>query len=207
MATTTTTTTNTNTTLASRAACLLTKASALDVVSKAIEQAIGAKRVHPAMASDFAQQLGYELPLKSKDFVRVVGHLLQSSEKPLKGVISKRKHEILAVLADLVGALTDTDPVALPAWAVPKERAKKEASSEANDQVAAGALDKANTLALAEANAEKAEAAQDLKLAQAVALIVSRAAELSQEQRAMLAAVLGSASTSAEESAEESAEA
>ena len=183
------TTTTTTTTLASRAACLLTKASALDVVSKAIEQAIGAKRVHPAMASDFAQQLGYELPLKTKDFARVVGHLLTASEKPLKGVISKRKHEILVVLAELVAALTDTQPVSLPAWAMPKERAKKaeEASAEA---ASVGALAKANVLAEAEASAAKAEAAQDLKLADALAIVVSRAAELSQEQRDMLLAVL-----------------
>ena len=192
--TTTTTTTNNNTTLASRAACLLTKASALDVVSKAIDQAIGAKRVHPAMAQDFAQQLGYDLPLKTKDFVRVVGHLLTASEKPLKGVISKRKSEILAVLAEIVGALTDTEAVPVPAWAMPKERVKKaeieelrEAEKLANVE---GALDKANVLAEAEANAAKAEIAQDLKLAQAVAIIVSRAAELTAEQRAMLASVL-----------------
>ena len=193
---TTNTTTNNTITLASRAACLLTKASALDVVSKAIDQAIGAKRVHPAMAQDFAQQLGHDLPLKTKDFVRVVGHLLSSTEKPIKGIISKRKAEILGVLAELVGALTDTQSVSLPAWAVPKERAKKtEAEAEAS---AVGALAKANTLAEAEANAAKAEANADAKLAAAVALVVARAAELSQEQRAMLAAVLASSEAEAE---------
>ena len=200
-----TTTTTNNNLLAARAAGLLTKGTALDVVTKAIDQAITAKRVHPAMAQDFGAQLGHELPLKTKDFVRVVGHLLQASEKPLKGIISKRKSEILAVLADLVGALTDTDPVALPDWAMPKERAKKP-EAEASETKAVGALDKANTLAEAEANADKAEAAQDLKLAQAVALIVSRAAELSAGQRAMLAAVLGSTSTKAEAEAEAEAE-
>ena len=189
---TTTTTTTTTTTLASRAACLLTKASALGVVEKAIDQAIGAKRVHPAMATDFAEQLGVELPLKTKDFVRVVGHLLTASEKPLKGVISKRKSEILGILAELVGALTDTQSVSLPAWAVPKERAKKtEAEAEASEAEAAkGALDKANVLAEAEANAAKAEASADKRLADAVALVISRAAELTAEQRAMLASVL-----------------
>ena len=207
----TTNTTNNNTTLAARAAGLLTKASALDVVSKAIDQAIAAKRVHPAMAQDFGTQLGIELPLKTKDFVRVVGHLLASAEKPLKGVISKRKHEILVVLADLVAALTDTEAVALPAWAVPKERAKKaeETSAEA-EASAVGALEKANILAEAEANAAKAEAAQDLKLAQAVALIVANAAELSADQRAVLLAVLATEASSeaeAEESAEASSEA
>ena len=186
---TTTTTTNT-TTLASRAACLLTKASALDVVSKAIEQAIGAKRVHPAMASDFAQQLGYELPLKTKDFTRVVGHLLTASEKPLKGVISKRKSEILLVLADLVGALTDTTPVALPDWALPKERVKKASEEAASEAASVGALEKANILAEAEANAAKAEANQDKKLADAIALVVTHAAQLTEEQREMLLAVL-----------------
>ena len=191
------TNTNTNTnTLASRAAGLMSKTSALAVVEKAIQQAVDAKRVHPAMAEDFGAQLGHELPLKTKDFVRVVGHLLASTEKPLKGVISKKKADILAVLADLVGTLTDTTPVALPTWTMPKERAKK--ATEAAEASAVGALEKANTLALAEANAEKAEAGQVLKLAQAVALIVSRAAELTEEQRAMLASVL----TSAEESTE-----
>ena len=136
----------------------------------------------------------------------MVGHLLQASEKPLKGVISKRKSEILAILAELVAALTDTPAVSLPAWALPKERTKK-AEAEAEETKAVGALDKANILAEAEAKAEKAEAAQDLKLATAIALIVSRAADLTADQRAMLAAVLTSTSTSAEESAEESAEA
>ena len=129
---TTNTNTNTNATLASRAAGLLTKATAYAVAEKAMEQAIAARRVYPAMAEDFGEQLGYDLPLKTKDFVRVVGHLLSATEKPLKGVISKRKSEILAVLADLVGALTDTPAVALPAWALPKERAKK-AEAEATE--------------------------------------------------------------------------
>ena len=185
------TTTTTNATLAARAAGLLSKATAYAVAEKAMAQAIAARRVYPAMAEDFAAQLGIELPLKTKDFVRVVGHLLQASEKPLKGVISKKKADILAVLAELVGALTDTEAVALPAWAVPKERAKKAEVTEAEAEASAvGALDKANTLAQAEANAAKAEAAQDLKLAQAVALIVSRAAEFTEEQRGMLAAFL-----------------
>ena len=199
------TTTTTTATLASRAASLLSKGAALDVVTKAIGQAVSAKRVHPAMAQDFSEQIGYDLPLKTRDFVRVVGHLLQATEKPIKGVISKKKSEILVVLADLVAALSDTDPVTLPEWAMPKERAKKAEAAEASAE-AAGALAKANTLAMAEANAEKAEAAQDLKLAQAVALIVSRAAELSAAQRAMLVAVLGSTTTEAEAEAEAEAE-
>ena len=188
---TTTTTTTTTTTLASRAACLLTKSTALAVAEKAIGQAVAARRVFPPMATDFAEQLGVELPLKTKDFVRVVGHLLTASEKPLKGVISKRKSEILAVLADLVGVLTDTPAVSLPAWALPKIKATKTTEESATEESAtAGALNKANVLAEAEANAAKAEIAQDLKLAQAVAIIVSRAAELTAEQRAMLASVL-----------------
>ena len=189
---TTTTNTNTNVTLASRAASLLTKTTAYAVAEKAMAQAIAAKRVFPPLAEDFSEQLGVELPLKTKDFVRVVGHLLSSTEKPLKGVISKRKSEILAVLAEIVGALTDTQSVSLPVWAVPKERAKKtEAEAEASEAEAAkGALDKANTLAEAEANAAKAEASSDKRLADAIALIISRAAELTAEQRAMLASVL-----------------
>ena len=188
---TTTTTTTTNTTLASRAASLLSKTTAYAVAEKAMAQALAAKRVHPAMAEDFGAQIGHELPLKTKDFVRVVGHLLQSTEKPLKGVISKRKSDILAVLADLVGALTDTTPVNLPAWALPKIKAK---ATEAEAEAAKGALDKANVLAEAEANAAKAEASAeasaDKKLADAVALIVARVAELTEEQRSMLAATL-----------------
>ena len=186
---TTNTTTNNNNapTLAARAAGLLTKATAYGVAEKAIAQALIAKRVYPALAADFSEQLGVELPLKTRDFVRVVGHLLASTDKPLKGVISKRKSEILGILAELVAVLTDTAPVSLPAWAMPKERAKKEAEAEAT---AAGALERANTLAEAEANAAKAEAAQDKRLVDAVALIVSRAADLTQEQRDMLLAVL-----------------
>ena len=190
----TTTTTTTNATLASRAAGLLTKASALDVVSKAIDQAIAARRVHPAMAADFGSQLGHELPLKSKDFTRVVGHLLTASEKPLKGIISKRKSEILGVLAEIVGALTDTPAIALPAWALPKPKAVKtaeESAAEASAE-AVGALNKANVLAAAESAAAAADARQDSKLATAVALIVSRASELTEEQRVMLMAVLAS---------------
>ena len=190
--TTTTTTTTTNNALATRAAGLFSKTGALGVVEKAISQAIAAKRVFPPLTEDFGEQLGYEFPLKTKDFTRAVGHLLTASEKPLKGVISKRKSEILGILAELVGALTDTQPVSLPSWAMPKERAKKsEAEAEANAEAASvGALAKANTLAMAEANAAKAEAAQDLKLADAVALVVSRAADLTADQRAMLVAVL-----------------
>ena len=191
--TTTTTTTTNNVTLAARAAGLFSKTGALGVVEKAISQALVAKRVHPAMAEDFSAQLGYELPLKTRDFTRVVGHLLSATEKPLKGVISKRKSEILGILAELVGALTDTTPVSLPAWAVPKERAKKaEASADEAAAAAAGALEKANILAEAEANAAKAEASADKRLADAVALIVARASELSEAQRAMLASVLAS---------------
>ena len=201
------TTTTNNQTLAARASALMTKTAAYGVAEKAMAQALAAKRIFPPMAQDFAEQLGYELPLKTKDFVRVVGHLLQASEKPLKGAISKRKSEILGILAELVGALTDTAPVALPAWALPKPKAVKTSAeaSEAEAEAASGSLAKANTLAEAEANAAKAEAAQDLKLAQAVALIVSRAAELTADQRAMLAAVLVSAEAEAE--AEESTEA
>ena len=188
----TTTTTTTATTLASRAAVLLSKTAALGVVEKALDQAIAAKRVYPALAEDFGAQLGHDLPLKTKDFVRVVGHLLQATDKPLKGVISKRKSEILAVLAEIVGALTDTQPVALPLWAVPKERAKKAEEISTDEAASVGALEKANTLAAAESNAAKAEIAQDLKLAQAIALIVARAADLTADQRALLASVLTS---------------
>ena len=199
MTTNTNTNTNTNETLASRAAGLLTKTTALGVVEKAIQQAIAARRVHPAMAEDFGAQLGHELPLKSKDFVRVVGFLLSASEKPLKGVISKRKSEILAVLADLVGALTDTPAVALPVWALPKPKAQKTAEgaeAEASAE-AAGALDKANTLAEAEAKAEAAEAEAEAALSKAVSLIVARAADLTESQRAMLASVLTNAEAEA----------
>ena len=191
----TTTTTNTNTnnaTLAGRAASLMTKTTALGVVEKAVNQAISAKRVFPPMAQDFGEQIGHELPLKTRDFVRVVGHLLQASEKPLKGVISKKKADILAVLADLVGALTDTEAVQLPAWAVPKERAKvekPEAETKAEASVT-GALDKANALALAESNADKAEKAADMRLAQAIDLIVTNAATLTDAQRHILLSVL-----------------
>ena len=203
------TTTTTSTSLASRAAGLLTKTAALAVAEKAIGQAVAAKRVFPPMAQDFAEQLGLELPLKTRDFVRVVGHLLSSTEKPLKGVISKRKSEILGILAELVGALTDTQSVSLPAWAVPKERAKKtEAEAEASEAASVGALEKANILAEAEASAEKAEASADKKLADAIALIVSRASELTDAQRAMLASVLASTEASeAEAKAEAAAEA
>jgi hypothetical protein len=107
-----TTTTTTNVTLASRAALLLTKQAAYGVAEKAMAQALAAKRVYPALAQDFSEQLGHELPLKTKDFVAVVGHLLSASEKPLKGIISKKKSEILAVLADLVAGQSTTNTIA-----------------------------------------------------------------------------------------------
>ena len=156
-----TTTNNNSATLASRAAGLLTKQTAYAVAEKALQQAITAKRVYPAMAEDYGQQLGLELPLKTKDFVRVVAHLLAASEKPLKGVISKRKSDILGILAELVGALTDTQVISLPAWAIPKERVKKTEEIEVS-----GALDRANGEAeaneAAEAMAEAAKAVSDL---------------------------------------------
>lgn len=183
--------TTTTTTLAARAASLLSKTTAYAVVEKALQQAIIAKRVYPALAEDFGAQLGHDLPLKTRDFVAVVGHLLAASEKPIKGVVSKRKSEILAVLSELVGALTDTAPISLPAWAVPKERAKKE------EQPAdvSGALDRANAEALAiqaaeAAEATKTEAKSDTALAKAVALIVANVGDLSEDQRAMLAQAL-----------------
>ena len=198
MATTTTTTTATDT-LAARAAGLLSKATAYGAAEKALEQALSARRVYPALAQDYGAQLGLELPLKTKDFVRVVGHLLAASEKPLKGVISKKKGEILAVLADLVAALTDTQAIELPEWAKPKERTKKteaEASAE-------GALTRANAEAEANESAEslalkaaeaaeatKAEAKADTALAQAVALIVASAGQLTEAQRILLTEAL-----------------
>ena len=73
---------------------------------------------------------------------------------------------------------------------LPKIKAKATEATEESAEAAKGALAKANVLAEAEAKAEAAEAAQDMKLAQAIALIVSRAADLTTEQRAMLASVL-----------------
>lgn len=180
--------TTTVTTLASRAAGLLSKTTAYAIAEKAMAQAIAAKRVYPALATDFSEQLGVELPLKTRDFVAVVGHLLASAEKPLKGVISKKKSDILSVLAELVAALTDTPAIALPAWAVPKERAPKK-EAEAVD--VSGTLDRANAEALAiqaaeAAEATKTEAKADTALAKAVALIVANVGDLSEDQRAML---------------------
>ena len=189
---TTTTTNNNNQTLASRAALLLTKATAYDVAEKALAQALTAKRVYPPLATDFGTQLGYEMPLKTRDFVRVVSHLLASSEKPLKGVVSKKKAEIISVLAEIVGALTDTPAIALPSWAIPKERTKK-AEAEAVD--VSGTLERANAEALANESAEElaeaaAEAARASKgttaVANAVALIVANASALTEAQRGML---------------------
>ena len=207
MANTTTTTTN-NHTLASRAALLLTKQAAYGVAEKAMAQALAAKRVYPAMAADFSEQLGHDLPLKTRDFVAVVGHLLAASEKPLKGVISKRKSDILGILAELVGALTDTPTISLPAWAIPKERAKK---AEAVD--VSGALGRANAQAEANEAAEAlaasalSEAKSDNALAKAVAVVVANAAVLTNDQREALFLALASVSAEAEAEAEESAEA
>lgn len=182
-----------NATLASRAAGLLSKTAALAVVEKALDQAIAAKRVYPALAADFGEQLGHDLPLKTRDFVRVVSNLLAASEKPIKGVVSKKKGEILAVLADIVAALTDTPAIALPAWALPKERTKKEEPTSTD-----GALDRANASAAANESAEAlaqqaADAAKtDNALAKAVALVVANANALTEAQREALMLALAS---------------
>lgn len=172
-------------TLAARAASLLSKASAYGIAEKALQQAIAAKRVYPALAEDFGAQLGIELPLKTKDFTRMVGNLLVASEKPIKGAVSKRKSDILGILAELVGALTDTTPIALPSWAIPKERTKK---SEAEAVDVSGSLDRANAEAKANKAAEAlAEVAMaEAALAKAVAVIVASAAALTHDQRQAL---------------------
>ena len=191
----TTTTTTTTVSLAARAAGLLSKSAGLAIVEKALDQAIAARRVFPPLAADFGEQIGYELPLKTKDFVRVVAHLLAASEKPIKGVISKRKSEILAVLSELVGALTDTAPIALPVWAVPKERTKK---TEAEAVDVSGTLDRANAEAAANESAEAlamqaaAEAKTDNALAKAVALVVANVGALTEAQKEALALALAS---------------
>ena len=192
-------TTTTTTTLAARAAGLLTKSTAYAVAEKALQQALAARRVYPPLAEDFSEQLGHELPLKTKDFVRVVSHLLAASEKPLKGMISKRKSDILAVLADLVGALTDTPAISLPAWALPKERAKKAEEPSTN-----GALERANAAAeaneAAEAMAEAAmtEAKDGNVLAKAVAMVVANVGKLTDDQRQALFLALASTEEPAE---------
>ena len=199
------TNTNTNTaTLASRAAGLLTKATAYSAAEKALEQALSARRVYPALAQDYGAQLGVEFPLKTRDFTRVVTHLLASSDKPIKGIVSKKKGDILSVLSELVSVLTDTPAIELPAWAIPKDRTTKKAEAEAEAKAEAeasteGALSRANaeaealaSVAAAEAQAAKAEATQDLRLAQAIDLVVSRAGELTDAQRRVLLSVLQS---------------
>lgn len=188
-------TTTTTTTLAARASALLSKVTAYAVAEKAMAQAIAARRVYPPMAEDFSVQLqlGYELPLKSKDFIKVVGNLLAASEKPLKGVVSKKKSEILGILAELVGVLSDTTPIPLPTWAMPKERTKK-----AEEPAIAGTLERANAAAeandAAEAMAEAAmaKAKGDSALAKAVATVVASASALSDDQREALLLALAS---------------
>jgi hypothetical protein len=214
MSATTTTTTTTNTALAARAAALLTKATAYAVAEKAMAQAIAAKRVHPAMAQDFGAQLGAELPLKTRDFVRVVSNLLAASEKPIKGVVSKRRSEILVVLADLVGALTESTPIALPLWAFARGRAQTAEAEELREAAklasAEGALNRANAEANAQAEAKAAAAAAlaeakgDTALAEACAMVVANAAALTPDQRQALLLALGA---EVAEAAEESAEA
>lgn len=180
-------------TLASRAAGLLSKQTAYGIAEKAMAQALVARRVYPALVADYGEQIGLELPLKTRDFVAVVSRLLAVSEKPIKGAISKRKSEILAVLAEIVGALTDTPAISLPAWAIPKERAKK-AEAEAVD--VSGALDRANAQAEANEAAEAlaasalSEAKSDNALAKAVAVVVANAAALTPDQREALALAL-----------------
>ena len=157
-------------------------------------------RVCPKCAEFLGAALGIELPTKTADFIKTVNMALaQQGPKlePQKKLCEALRfaHEWASALRECSKAKTLPTIVASPEWvseAAVNSRAEAKAAKAAATKAAKAEAVTAS--AVAEALAEAAEAAeeskQDSKLAAAVDLVISRAAELSEEQRAMLAAAI-----------------
>ena len=158
-------------------------------------------RVCPKCAEFLGAALGIELPTKTADFLKTVNMALaQQGPKlePQKKLCEALRfaHEWATLLRECSKAKTLPVVAACPEWASEaavngraEAKATKAAATKAAKAEAVTASAVAEALA-SEAAEAAAESKQDAKLADAVALVVSRASELTEEQRAMLAHVL-----------------
>ena len=161
-------------------------------------------RVCPKCAEFLGAALGIELPTKTAEFLKTVNMTLAQQGPKLEP--QKKLCEALRFAAEWATLLRECSKAkalptvaACPEWAseaAVESRAEAKAAKAAATKAAKAAKAEAVTAsAVAEALAsEAAEAAeeskQDSKLAAAVALVISRAAELSADQRGMLMAAL-----------------
>ena len=168
-------------------------------------------RVCPKCAEFLGAALGLELPTKTAEFLKTVNMALaQQGPKlePQKKLCEALRfaHEWATLLRECSKAKTLPIVAACPEWvseAAVNSRAEAKAAKAAATKAAKAEAVTASAVAeaLASEAAEAAEAAteskQDSNLAAAVALIVSRAAELTEEQRSMLVAALATEVTEA----------
>ena len=160
-------------------------------------------RVCPKCAEFLGAALGIELPTKTAEFLKTVNMALaQQGPKlePQKKLCEALRfaHEWATLLRECSKAKTLPTIAACPEWAseaAVESRAEAKAAKAAATKAAKAEAVTASAVAEALAS-EAAEAAeeskQDSKLAAAVALVISRAAELTEEQRGLLAAALAS---------------
>ena len=163
-------------------------------------------RVCPKCAEFLGAALGIELPTKTADFIKTVNMALaQQGPKlePQKKLCEALRfaHEWATLLRECSKAKTLPVIAACPEWAseaAVNSRAEAKAAKAAATKAAKAEAVTASAVAEALAT-EAAEAAteskQDAKLAAAVSLVISRAAELTEEQRTMLAAALATVET------------
>ena len=160
-------------------------------------------RVCPKCAEFLGAALGIELPTKTAEFLKTVNMALaQQGPKlePQKKLCEALRfaHEWATLLRECSKAKTLPTIAACPEWAseaAVESRAEAKAAKAAATKAAKAEAVTAS--AVAEALASEAaelteESKQDSKLAAAVALVISRAAELTEEQRGLLAAALAS---------------
>ena len=158
-------------------------------------------RVCPKCAEFLGAALGMELPTKTAEFLKTVNMALaQQGPKlePQKKLCEALRfaHEWATLLRECSKAKALPTVAACPEWASEaavngrtEAKAAKAAATKAAKAEAVTASAVAEALATEAAEAA-AESKQDSKLAAAVALVISRAAELTEEQRTMLAAAL-----------------
>ena len=158
-------------------------------------------RVCPKCAEFLGAALGIELPTKTADFIKTVNMALaQQGPKlePQKKLCEALRfaHEWATLLRECSKAKALPTIAACPDWASEaavdsraEAKAAKAAATKAAKAEAVTASAVAEALA-SEAAEAAAESKQDSKLAAAVSLVISRIAELSEEQRTVLAAAL-----------------
>ena len=158
-------------------------------------------RVCPKCAEFLGAALGVELPTKTTEFIKSVNlALAQQGPKlePQKKLCEALRfaHEWATLLRECSKAKSLPTVVACPEWAseaAVSSRAEAKAAKAAATKAAKAEAVTASAVAEAlatEAAEAAAESKQDQKLAQAVALIVQRASELTEAQREMIRAAL-----------------